>query len=465
VKILVLGSGGREHAIVWKLKRNGHEIFCAPGNAGICEIATCMALNPEDIAGIADCARQNRFDLTVVGPEAPLVAGIADEFARQRLAIFGPNRTAAQLEGSKAFAKSLMQECGIPTARFETFTDARPALAYVASQEYPLVIKASGLALGKGAVIVRSKAEARDIVAQMLMRKAFGAAGETVIVEEYLHGEEASIIGISDGDQVIFLEPSQDHKALLDGDKGPNTGGMGAYAPAPIVTPELQAAVEQRVFAPLLKGLKRRGIEYRGVIYAGIMVTDQGPQVLEFNCRFGDPETQAILPLFEGDLGELMLAAATGRIRTQDTGAPPPAPGIRTPEVSVPPKAAPWRKAPGDTSRGNVSASRGKNREQGYALCVVAASGGYPGSYEKGKPIRGELGEREDVIVFHAGTRQQDKRIVTSGGRVLGITGLGRTLAGAKATAYSALARIHFDGMQYRRDIGDKGIRRQAAHE
>jgi len=426
VKILVVGSGGREHAIVWKLKRDGHEVVCASGNAGICRIAECVALNPEDIATVKEYVRKTGFDLTIVGPEAPLVAGIADEFRRLGLPIFGPGQKGAQLEGSKAFSKALMQEAGIPTARFETFTDVGKARAYLAGQQYPLVVKASGLALGKGAVIVRSRSEAEALVEEMMVGRVMGEAGAIVVIEEFLSGEEASIIGITDGERVAYLAPSQDHKALLDGDQGPNTGGMGAYAPAPIVTPELQAEVERQVFVPLLEGLRRRGIEYRGVIYAGIMVTDKGPYVLEFNCRFGDPETQVILPLLSADLGELLLDAATGRVQVKE--------------------------------------QRANRREQRHALCVVAASAGYPGKYEKGKTIAGVGGQgsgiRGDVVVFHAGTKMQDGVVVTSGGRVLGVTGMGPTLPEAKKKAYDALSKVHFEGMQYRRDIGDKGIRR-----
>jgi phosphoribosylamine--glycine ligase len=438
MKILVLGSGGREHAIVWKLKKDGHQVVCAPGNAGICRIAECVALNPEDIVAVNEYVRKTGFDLTIVGPEAPLVAGIADEFRRSGLPIFGPGQKGAQLEGSKAFSKALMQEAGIPTARFETFTDVDKARSYLAGQRYPLVVKASGLAMGKGAVIVHSRPEAEALVEEMMVSRSMGEACATVVIEEFLSGEEASIIGITDGERVAYLAPSQDHKALLDGDQGPNTGGMGAYAPAPIVTPELQAMVERQVFVPLLEGLRRRGIEYRGVIYAGIMVTDKGPYVLEFNCRFGDPETQVILPLLSADLGEMLLDAAKGDLQS----------AVRISQSAV----------------------------AGYTLCVVAASAGYPGKYEKGKVISGVGGQgsgsreqgtgvREDVVVFHAGTRVQDGVVVTSGGRVLGVTGLGPTLPDAKKKAYDALSNVRFEGMQYRRDIGDKGIRRSQKSE
>jgi len=424
MKILVLGAGGREHAIVWKLKKDGHEVVCGPGNAGISQIADCVELNLENIASVVDYARHNSFDLTVVGPEGPLVMGIADAFRSSHLPVFGPNKEAAQLEGSKAFAKHLIRQCRIPTPRFTVFTDVVVAKFYLDAQKYPMVIKASGLALGKGAIVVHTRKEANAVIDQLMVNRTLGEAGSTVVIEEFLTGEEISVIGITDGEHITYLPPSQDHKALLDGDQGPNTGGMGAYAPAPIVTPELQSTIEEQIFTPLLKGLRRRGIEYRGVIYAGIMVTSKGPFVLEFNCRFGDPETQALLPLLDADLGELLLAAAQGKLKS----APP-----RQPTVP------------------------------GYALCVVAASDGYPGKYEKGKPISGVGGQGSgvgDTMIFHAGTKFMGSQIVTSGGRVLGVTGLGKTLSDAKRKAYAGLSRVKFEGMQYRRDIGDKGIAR-----
>jgi phosphoribosylamine--glycine ligase len=421
MKILVLGSGGREHAIVWKFRKSGHNVWCAPGNAGICRMATGIDLNPENVTAVADYAEKEGFDLTVVGPEGPLVAGLVDGFLRRRLPIFGPSRAAAQLEGSKAFAKALMRDCGIPTARFETFSDAARAKTFVAGHQYPLVIKASGLALGKGAVIVRSREEADQVIDQMLVQKTLGGAGDNIVIEDFLSGEEASIIGITDGEQVVYLAPSQDHKALLDGDLGPNTGGMGAYAPAPLVTRNIMQAVEQKVFTPLLQGLRRQGIEYRGVIYAGIMITEKGPYVLEFNCRFGDPETQVILPLLQDDLAELLLDAASGKL----AGRHPPT-----------------------------------TATEHFGLCVVAASAGYPGAYRKGIPVQGELGLTDEVMVFHAGTRQVGSHVVTSGGRVLGVTALGASLSEAKRASYAALSRISFEGMQFRHDIGDKGILR-----
>jgi phosphoribosylamine--glycine ligase len=419
MNLFVLGSGGREHALVWKFVRDGHKVTCAPGNAGIAQIAECVQVNLDDNKALAEYAARNRFDLTVVGPEAPLVNGVADEFRPRGLPLFGPTRAGAQLEGSKAFAKGLMQEHGIPTARFETFTDAAQALAYVQSHDYPLVIKASGLAAGKGAVIVQNRDEARLTIEQMLTDEAFGPAGATVVIEDFLVGEEASIIAITDGRAIACLAPSQDHKALLDGDQGPNTGGMGAYAPAPVVTPEVQHAVEQMIFAPLLKGLQAKGIEYQGIIYAGIMMTARGPSVLEFNCRFGDPETQVILPQLKTDLAKLLLAAVQGRLA-----------GV--PLVNLP----------------------------GSVLCVVAASAGYPGSYEKGRLIAGDLSDAADTMVFHAGTARRDGQLVTSGGRVLGVTARADSLPQAKAKAYARLKHISFPGMTYRSDIGDKGIRR-----
>lgn len=419
MRILIIGSGGREHALAWKLNNEGHEVYCAPGNAGIAQVARIVRRDPRDFAGVIDYVRRTRIDLTVVGPEQPLAEGIADRFAEAGLAIFGPSRTAAQLESNKAFAKNLMQEAGVPTARFAVFSDVRAACAYADTQGYPLVIKASGLALGKGVITARTRDEAYETIEQLLVKRIFGKAGETIVIEEFLRGEEASIIGITDGQRVLFLPPAQDHKPLLDGDQGPNTGGMGAYAPAPVITPQLQEEIEEKVFQPLLAHLVQKGIVYRGVLYAGIMVTDQGPYVLEFNCRFGDPETQVLMPLLRANLGELMLSAARGELPSAQ------------PELNG-----------------------------CYALCVVAASAGYPGDYERGKLISGELVGDRDLIVFHAGTSRQRDGIVTAGGRVLGVTGLGRTLIEARERAYWGLRRVWFQGMYYRRDIGEKGIHR-----
>jgi len=421
LRVLVVGGGGREHAIVWSLARFGHELFCAPGNAGISKLARCDDIKAEDVQALAELATAERVDLTIVGPELPLVAGIGDEFRRRGLALFGPDRAGARLEGDKAFAKRLMEEQGIPTARYARFDDFDKARAHLRELPVPVVIKASGLAAGKGVVVARTQDEAEQALRDMMVDIRLGDAGRTVVIEEWLEGEEASVIGLTDGKVVRYLRPSQDHKRLRDGDEGPNTGGMGAYAPAPAVTPEVEREVHERVFEPLLAGLRRKGIDYRGVIYAGLMLTREGVRVLEFNCRLGDPETQAILPLLETDFAELAMACVEGRLA--------------------------------DT---RLSCS-GR-----WALCVVAAAEGYPGTYRKGVEITGSLEDSADTIVFHAGTKLVDGRVVTTGGRVLGITGLGASLAEARDKAYAALASIGFEGMFYRRDIGARGLARLA---
>jgi len=419
VRILVVGGGGREHALVWKLAQHHKPVFCAPGNAGIARIAECIDIKPDNTAGLADFAAEAKVDLTVVGPEAPLVDGIGDEFARRGLKLFGPMREGAQLEGDKSFAKRLMLEQGIPTAGFEVFGDYEKARAYLAGQALPVVVKASGLAAGKGAVVCTTREQAEQALHEMMVEDRFGEAGSRVVIEQFLEGEEASIIGLCDGRRVVTMVASQDHKRLKDRDQGPNTGGMGAYAPAPVVTDEIAGLVEEKVFLPLLKGFDRLGIEYRGVVYAGIMLTEEGPSVLEFNCRFGDPETQAVLPLTQGDLGELLLACAQGDL-----------------------------------------AGREPARPNKAAVCVVAASGGYPGSYHKGVPMSGDLFRSDDVVVFHAGTKVEGEAVVTSGGRVLGVTGIGADLPQARDLAYAALDRISFEGMFFRRDIGHRGLAR-----
>ena len=418
MRVLVIGSGGREHALVWHLANSGHQVFCAPGNAGIMRIARCEPIAAEDLSGLARFATREKVDLTIVGPEAPLVAGAADEFQQRGLEVFGPVMSGARLEGDKAFAKELMLAAGIPTARFQTFTDFGSARDYVATEHLPLVVKASGLAAGKGVIVARTRPEAESALTDMLVQGRFGQAGKVVVVEEFLEGEEVSMIGLCDGRSVQLLAPSQDHKRLLDGDQGPNTGGMGAYAPAPVMTASLQQEVQQKVFLPLLAEFARRGIDYRGVIYAGMILTREGPRVLEFNCRFGDPETQVILPLLDCDLAELAMACVNGKLGEQS--------------VTIAPDRA--------------------------ALCVVAAAEGYPGSYAKGMPIEGEPAGSDGVVVFHAGTRLEDTRVVTSGGRVIGVTGIGRSLAEARDRAYRALAGIRFPGMVYRRDIGVRGL-------
>jgi phosphoribosylamine---glycine ligase len=417
--ILIIGSGGREHALTWKLANGKNELYCAPGNGGITDLAKCINVNPKDIPAMLKLATELKVDLVVVGPEAPLVLGIADEFQKHKIPIFGPEKEAARLEGEKVFAKELMRKYNIPTAEFEIFHDAKKAKNYVEAKGTPIVIKASGLAAGKGAMVCPTKEDAFNAIERSLVQKEFGQAGETIVIEEFLTGEEASIIAITDGKTIIPLISSQDHKALRDGDKGPNTGGLGAYAPAPLINEKLEKEVQLTIFNPLLAALQKEGIEYCGVIYAGIIITPKGPSVLEFNCRFGDPETQPILVLLKSDLAEVMFAAINGKLA-----------GVRLE----------WQK--------------------NYALCVVAASAGYPGEYDKGKEITGDLKNRDDVITFHAGTAKKDGKLYTAGGRVLGVTGIGTTLSHAKAKAYQALKRINFDGIYYRTDIGDKGIRR-----
>ncbi len=420
MKVLVVGGGGREHAIVWAVSRHGHRVYCAPGNAGIARLAECVDIEPLNIPALVNFARRQKIDLTIVGPEAPLVAGLADELEKQGLKVFGPKSAAAQLEGDKSFAKRLMLRYRIPTAQFEVFDDYERAIRFLTGRRPPVVIKASGLAGGKGVEIARSFEQAQQVLSGYMREDRLGAAGRTVVIEEYLTGEEVSIIGLCDGKRVRFMIPSQDHKRLLDNDEGPNTGGMGAYAPVPVVKEEVFRQIVERVFEPLLKCFAQEGIDYRGAIYAGLMLTDDGPKVLEFNCRLGDPEAQVILPLFEGDFAEVCRQCA---------------------EASL-------DEASGDYLRSAL-----------WALCVVVASQGYPGRYEKGLPISGEVDDGENLLVFHAGTRMENGRLVTSGGRVLAVTGLGRSLPEARQRAYYGVGRIHFSGMQYRHDIGFRGLR------
>jgi len=423
MKVLVIGGGGREHALVWKLSQSPRvdRIYCAPGNAGIAEIAECVDINPTDADALLDFVKYNWIDLTVVGPEAPLVVGVADRFVKEERLIFGPTRDGAMLEGSKVFSKELMKKYNIPTAEFRVFSSYLHAEEYVRLKGAPIVIKADGLAAGKGVIVAQSVDEAIKGLRLIMKDRIFGEAGERVVVEECLKGEEASFMVITDGETVVPLATSQDHKQVYDGDRGPNTGGMGAYSPAPVVTPQLREKIMQTIIHPLLRGLKREGVKYRGIIYAGLMICDDAPYVLEFNCRFGDPEAQPVLARMEGDLFELLKATADGRLR----------------DVRVT-----WREDP--------------------AVCVVLASKGYPGSYEKGKKISGldKLKDEKDVIVFHAGTRSENGNIVTSGGRVLGVTALGRDIREAKQRAYSAIERIGFEGMHYRKDIADRAIKR-----
>ncbi|MFA4989998.1 MAG: phosphoribosylamine--glycine ligase [Candidatus Omnitrophota bacterium] len=423
MRILVIGSGGREHALAWKIAQSKlcTKLFCAPGNAGIAQIAECVNIQVEDIGGLLEFVEKEKIDLTVVGPEIPLSLGIVDEFTRYGLKIFGPKRSAARLEASKIFSKELMAKYNVPTAHFKIFDDLQEAQRYIERIGAPCVVKADGLAAGKGVVVAKTTNEAKQAAVAMMQERVFGESGNRIIIEECLQGEEVSIIVITDSKEVRALASSQDHKRVFDNDSGPNTGGMGAYSPAPIVTPELFREIMDKVIFPTLGGLAKEGIDYRGVLYAGIMLTKDGPKTLEFNARFGDPETQAILPRLKSDLLEIMLATAEQKLNRI--------------------KALEW--------------------DARTCVCVVCASGGYPGSYEKGKEIFGldKAAEVQDVVVFHAGTKSMGNRVITHGGRVLGVTGLGRTVSEAMEKAYAAVRKISFRGMHYRHDIGRKALR------
>ena len=424
MRIFVIGSGGREHALIWKIaqSRKADKIFCAPGNGGIKEIAEIVDIKADDVMALLRFAKDERIDLTVAGPEIPLVKGIVDEFTKNGLKIFGPTKDLAMLEGSKVFAKEAMKRFGVPTADFKVFRDPLKARDYLKQRGVPLVIKADGLAAGKGVVVAQSVRKAEEAIDSMLVKKIFGKSGERIILEDCLEGEEASILVFSDGKNIAPLVSSQDHKRVFDGDKGPNTGGMGAYSPAPVVSGKIFDEIIDKVFRPVIGGFAGEGKPYKGVLYGGIMITKKGPMTLEFNVRFGDPETQAILPRLKSDLVEVMLACIDGRLR----------------EIKLE-----WDKR--------------------ACLSIVAASKGYPGPYEKHKEISGlkDLRALGDTAVFHAGTEHRDGKIFTSGGRVLGVTGLGKDIKSAKDVAYSAIDRIKFDGIYYRHDIGYKAIGRQ----
>ncbi len=434
MRILVVGSGGREHALVWKIAQSklAEKIFCAPGNGGIARSAECLDIKAEDIRRLLEFARKEKIDLTVVGPEAPLSAGIVDEFANYGLRIFGPDRKASRLEASKVFAKELMAKYNVPTADFKIFDDAEEAKKYIEKKGAPCVVKADGLAQGKGVVVAKNVAEAKQAVSSMMQEKIFGEAGSRIIVEDCLNGQEASILVITDGNSIVPLVSSQDHKRIFDDDQGPNTGGMGAYSPAPVVTENLFKEILDKVVYRTIDGLAREGITYRGVLYAGIMLTKDGPKTLEFNVRFGDPETEVILPRMKSDLVEVMLASADGALN----------------KISKDGNLS-WDKRP--------------------CVCVVLASGGYPGSYQKEKEIFGleEAGKMKDIVVFHAGTKVRkvydvgqaaEMECLTNGGRVLGVTGLGDNIKEAIDKTYQAVGKISFEGMHYRKDIGKRAL-------
>jgi len=423
-KVLVIGSGGREHTIVWKLSSSPQigKIFCAPGNAGISRQAQCISISAEDMPGLANFAEKESIDLTVVGPEAPLTMGIVDFFQKRGLTICGPSAQAAELEGSKAFAKEFMKKYNIPTADHTTFSSPEEAKKHVKERGTPLVIKADGLAAGKGVILAMTEKEALDAIDSIMIKKDFGTAGNKVVIEELLRGEEASFLAFTDGETVVPMPSSQDHKAIYDGDQGPNTGGMGAYSPAPVVTPEISEKAMKKIMIPTIKGMAAEGRKYKGILYAGLMIDKGEPWVLEFNTRFGDPETQPLLVRMKSDLLPVLEATITGNLR----------------EIQIE-----WDTRP--------------------AVCVVMASSGYPGTYEKGKIISGlEAAEQvKEAFVFHAGTVWENGKIVTNGGRVLGVTALGDTIQEAITQAYKAVSTITWEGAYHRKDIGGKALKRK----
>jgi phosphoribosylamine--glycine ligase len=422
MKILVIGSGGREHALVWKLKQSPRvtQLFCAPGNAGTGTLATNVPIAITRHEALVNFAREEKIDLTVVGPDDALAAGIVDIFQKSGLRIFGPSQSAARFESSKIFAKEFMQRHGIPTARSGHFSHSEEAHAFCRTMSYPLVIKADGLALGKGVIIAENPEVAAKTIYNIMERGQFGEAGKSIVIEEFLTGEECSIHALVDGKNFLLFPGAQDHKQVFDGDRGPNTGGMGTFSPpAKLLTPELETRVCKEVMEPFLAGLQAEGLNFRGLLFPGLMVTADGPKLLEFNCRFGDPETQVLLTRLKSDLVDLIEATIDGQL---------------------------------DRCRAEWDSRA--------AVCVVMASGGYPGDYTKGREITGleAFAGVEDVKIFHAGTKLENGRVVTAGGRVLGVTALGSDLRFAQARAYEAISKIHFDGCQFRRDIAAKGL-------
>jgi len=421
MKVLVVGSGGREHALAWKIGQSPKvsKVFCAPGNAGIAKQATLVPLKADDLTGLLEFAQDEKIDLTVVGPEDPLTRGIVDLFESRGLTVFGPAMKAAEIEGSKAFAKEMMKKYHIPTAAYEVFEDREKAASHIQKKGAPLVVKADGLAAGKGVMICKTVDEAIEALDEIMVKKAFGEAGNRVVVEECLTGEEASYIAFTDGKTILPMASSQDHKAVFDGDRGPNTGGMGAYSPAPVVTEDVHERILEKVLRPLIYGMAEEGRPYKGALYAGLMIQKGHPMVLEFNARFGDPETQPALMRMNGDIVPILEACIHGNL-----------------------------------SRFRIE------WDPRTAVCVVMASGGYPGEYEKGKVIEGldQVSQMKDIFVFHAGTAMKEEKIVTNGGRVLGVTGLGEGVEKAIKRTYEAVKKISWDGVHYRKDIGAKAL-------
>ncbi|MBM7624334.1 phosphoribosylamine--glycine ligase [Sporohalobacter salinus] len=420
MKTLVIGSGGREHTLVWKLNQSPKvdKIFAAPGNAGTAQLAKNIDIDDKNVEGLVEFAQKENIDLTFVGPEAPLVAGIVDRFNEEGLKVFGPNKEAAKLEGSKVFSKNLMAKYDIPTAKYDTFTDPEKAITYIKEVGVPIVVKAEGLAAGKGVIIAETEAEAIEAVETIMLDKKFGQAGERVVIEEYLDGEEATVLAFTDGEKIIPMVPSQDHKQAYDNDEGPNTGGMGAYAPAPVVTDEVLQQVYDDILVPTIDALQKEGIKFKGVLYTGLMITADETKVLEYNVRFGDPEAQPVLSLLKTDLVDIAEAVITG-----------------------------------DLASVEVKWSDKKS------VCVVMASGGYPIDYETGKEIAGiKEVEADDITVFQAGTENKDNKLVTAGGRVLGVTALGDGYQGTINKAYQGIEKIEFEDAHYRTDIGHKAL-------
>ena len=420
MRVLVIGSGGREHALVWKIKQSPkvEKIFCAPGNAGTSEFADNIPIAPDDIEGLLQFAMKKEIELTVVGPEQPLVMGIVDRFEVKGLRIFGPSASAAELEGSKSFSKDIMQKYGLPTAEYKIFTSAESATKYIQAKNCPLVVKADGLAAGKGVLLCRSSREALVAVDTIMRQRLFGEAGDQIVVEEFLEGQEISVLAFSDGQTVLLMDSAQDHKAVYDGDIGPNTGGMGAYSPAPVFTEIMQQKVRDKIMLPMVRAMQQEGRTYKGILYAGLMLTKTGPQILEFNARFGDPETQPLMVRMDTDIIPLFEACIDGTLGQCQVN---------------------W-----------------KNKS---SVCVVMTAEGYPSAYQKGEIISGlqNANSTPEVVVFHAGTKEQDGKVLTNGGRVLGVTATGANTESAIQRAYDAVGKVNWRGVHYRKDIGSRG--------